>query len=114
MIGPGCGKLTYVEGTNGGKMPCGALLTMFGETAPYFCATCDPSYCVIARWETRGGKHWCELTRHRDGAYTYSGNGCGGCLGVLANDDAAIAVMTERVKFMAPDNAKIGMQRKAV
>ena len=36
----GCGALTYVEGTNGGKMPCGALLTRFGKTAPYLCGAC--------------------------------------------------------------------------
>lgn len=38
---PGCGTPTYVVGTNGGQMPCGAKLTRFGETAPYFCATCE-------------------------------------------------------------------------
>jgi hypothetical protein len=39
----GCGKPTYVEGTNGGMMPCGAMLTRFGETKPYFCAVCEPA-----------------------------------------------------------------------
>lgn len=38
----GCGSPTYVEGTNGGQMPCGSLLTRFGETAPYYCALCKP------------------------------------------------------------------------
>ena len=38
----GCGAPTSVEGTNGGKMPCGALLTMFGKTEPYYCAHCAP------------------------------------------------------------------------
>lgn len=38
----GCGVPTHVVGTNGGEMPCGSLLTMFGKTAPYYCATCDP------------------------------------------------------------------------
>lgn len=37
---PGCGLPTHVSGTNGGRMPCGALLTQFGVTAPYFCAEC--------------------------------------------------------------------------
>ena len=37
----GCGELTHVEGTNGGQMPCGALLTRFGKTTQYFCARCD-------------------------------------------------------------------------
>lgn len=37
----GCGKLTHVIGTNGGKMPCGANLTTFGKTAPYYCDDCE-------------------------------------------------------------------------
>ena len=37
----GCGRATHVSGTNGGTMPCGANLTMFGETAPYYCAKCE-------------------------------------------------------------------------
>ena len=35
-----CGAPTNVEGTNGGQMPCGALLTRFGVTKPYYCALC--------------------------------------------------------------------------
>lgn len=38
----GCGTLTHVAGTNGGKMPCGSLLTTFGKTEPYYCAHCQP------------------------------------------------------------------------
>ena len=38
----GCGSPTHVEGTNGGTMPCGSLLSRFGETAPYYCGHCDP------------------------------------------------------------------------
>lgn len=37
----GCGRPTHVAGTNGGTVPCGANLTVFGKTAPYFCAKCD-------------------------------------------------------------------------
>lgn len=37
----GCGKPTHVEGTNGGMMPCGAMLTKFGKNAPYLCVTCS-------------------------------------------------------------------------
>ncbi len=36
----GCGAPTHVVGTNAGKMPCGALLTEFGVTAPYYCGAC--------------------------------------------------------------------------
>lgn len=38
----GCGRPTHVEGTNGGMMPCGAMLTMFGKTEPYYCSACVP------------------------------------------------------------------------
>ena len=37
---PGCGKSTHVIGTNEGTVACGAMLTMFGRTAPYFCTPC--------------------------------------------------------------------------
>lgn len=39
----GCGSPTHVAGTNGGTMPCGALLTRFGETKPYYCGNCQPA-----------------------------------------------------------------------
>lgn len=38
----GCGAPTHVVGTNGGTLPCGSMLTMFGETKPYYCGHCDP------------------------------------------------------------------------
>lgn len=37
----GCGVATHVSGTNGGTMPCGANLTRFGVTEPYYCARCS-------------------------------------------------------------------------
>ena len=37
----GCGTPTHVEGTNGGKMPCGSYLTMFGVREPYYCGSCS-------------------------------------------------------------------------
>ena len=44
---PGCGLKTFVSGTNGGQMPCGALLTRFGKTEPYFCAECSVRLNVL-------------------------------------------------------------------
>lgn len=38
---PGCGKDIHVSGTNGGTMPCGGLLTMFGSTTLHFCGSCE-------------------------------------------------------------------------
>jgi hypothetical protein len=37
----GCGQPTHVTGTNDGIMPCGAILSAFGETRRYYCALCD-------------------------------------------------------------------------
>lgn len=37
----GCGTPTFVAGTNGGMMPCGAMLTLGAITAPYYCAQCQ-------------------------------------------------------------------------
>jgi hypothetical protein len=36
-INGGCGTRTHVAGTNGGTMPCGALL----NGTPYYCGHCD-------------------------------------------------------------------------
>jgi len=36
----GCGTPVPVVGTNGGKIPCGSLLTINGETRPYYCGYC--------------------------------------------------------------------------
>src|SRR5664279_1053036 len=38
----GCGTLTHVAGTNGGRIPCGVMLTENGKTEPYFCGHCKP------------------------------------------------------------------------
>lgn len=38
---PGCGAPTHVMGTNGGMLPCGALLTVNGVTKPHFCPACE-------------------------------------------------------------------------
>jgi hypothetical protein len=42
----GCGRLTHVHGTNGGTMPCGAMLTRFGKTEPYYCTSCEDSQTI--------------------------------------------------------------------
>lgn len=67
---------------------------------------------VLARWESRGGAHYVELTRSLAG-YGYTGCGCGGCLGAIGSDEAAIAVMQARVDsgYFLPDSAKLPMKR---
>lgn len=67
---------------------------------------------AIARWQTRGGKHWLELYRCENGGYFYRGNGCGGNLTSLKSDDEAIAAMEQGpVQYCAPDNSKLGLRR---
>ena len=72
---------------------------------------------ALARWETRFGKYWVDLWREltADGlryVYSYRGKDCGGCLGVLPDDVTAISAMEKTVvPYIAPDAAKIGMQR---
>ena len=44
----GCGTPTRVSGTSG-MLPCGALLTMLGNTAPYYCGVCGVFSEMIAK-----------------------------------------------------------------
>jgi hypothetical protein len=38
----GCGDLTHVAGTNGGRVRCGSVITwMDGTSHPYFCDRCS-------------------------------------------------------------------------
>lgn len=46
---------------------------------------------IVARWETKG-RDWLDLQEDH-GIYGYTGNGCGGIFGPLADDEAAIAAM---------------------
>ncbi len=67
---------------------------------------------MIAKWESRGGKHYAELY-HNAGCYGYKGNGCGGSLGPLATKEKAIAIMQARVDsgYFLPDKAVLPMKR---
>lgn len=67
---------------------------------------------VLARWESRGGAHYVEL-RKSAGGYGYTGNGCGGSLGAVESDQAAVAIMQARVDsgYFLPDDAKLPMKR---
>ena len=40
----GCDKFINVAGTNGGRIPCGATLNMFGKIAPYYCHKCEMKF----------------------------------------------------------------------
>jgi ABC-type nickel/cobalt efflux system permease component RcnA len=48
----GCGKLIHIVGTNGGKMPCGGTLTVFGKKTIEYCETCRPETPKLeAQWK---------------------------------------------------------------
>lgn len=67
---------------------------------------------VLARWESRGGAHYAVLHKSA-GGYSYTGNGCGGGLGAVESNDAAVAIMQARVDsgYFLPDSAKVPMKR---
>ena len=67
---------------------------------------------VLARWESRGGAHYVEL-HESAGGYGYTGNSCGGGLGAVESNEAAIAIMQARVDsgYFLPDNAVVPMKR---
>lgn len=67
---------------------------------------------VIARWESRGGAHYVEL-RKSAGSYGYTGRNCGGQLGAVESDEAAVAIIQARVDsgYFLPDSAKVPMKR---
>ena len=65
---------------------------------------------TIARWESRGGKHWVELYIDEHG-YGYDGNGCGGSI-LASSDSHARALMQVKVDsgYFLPDDAKTPMR----
>jgi hypothetical protein len=66
----------------------------------------------IARWESRSGKYFAELEKD-DKGYTYTGNGCGGNLGMIESDEVAVTMMQVRIDsgYFLPDSAKTPMKR---
>jgi len=67
---------------------------------------------IVARWESRSGKHWVIL-QHSVNGYSYVANGCGGSLGPVESGVAAVTIMQEKVDsgYFLPDNAKLPMRR---
>ena len=60
---------------------------------------------TIARWESLRGKYWVEL--YADvGGYSYKGDGCGGVLHPLENDDAAEREMGSKLHYLFPGRVK--------
>jgi len=67
---------------------------------------------ILARWKSRGGKHYVELHKSAFG-YSYNGNNCGGNLDAFASDEAAVACIQELIDsgYFLPDSAKLPMKR---
>ena len=67
---------------------------------------------VVARWVSRGGAHYVELTKG-PGYYYYRGRYCGGSLGPVPTDEAAVAIIQARLDRgdFLPDKAKLPMKR---
>lgn len=68
---------------------------------------------LIARWESRSGKHYFDLYRDDAGSYSYSMSGGGGGYGfTFPTDLAAIEYFeTRHVEWAQPDNNKTPMKR---
>ena len=75
---------------------------------------------MIARWESRGGRHWLELRRDASGGYGYSAVGASGDFGTFPDDASAIAFVerdlgwsngTRWVDIHQPDANKTPMRR---
>ena len=66
---------------------------------------------IIARWESRGGKHWVELEQTEFG-FSYRGNGCGGVMAAKKEYDALQELMVKvNSGYFLPDSAKTPMRR---
>lgn len=66
---------------------------------------------LVAKWESRSGKHTAELHR-TDSGFKYAGDGCGGYL-VETTEPEAIAAMERRVAsgYFQPDANVTPMRR---
>jgi hypothetical protein len=69
---------------------------------------------IVARWESKSGKHWVELTRSEYGV-SYSAPQACGTFAKDATDAEAIADMAQRVAlgYFQPDANKTPMKRVA-
>lgn len=68
---------------------------------------------LIARWESKSGKHWADMlaTTGHPRYFTYTAPGCGGSFGE-ASLDASLKAMQEKVddNFFQPDANKTPME----
>ena len=65
----------------------------------------------VARWETRGRKHWYELFEEEfqgKPSYHYTGDNCGGNIGWSTLDDAMLTMMRKVSDAKRYDNINLG------
>jgi hypothetical protein len=67
------------------------------ETSRRNSALSKPLPITIARWESKSGKHWVNLSANGDGSYFYDAPDMHGSLGHQNNDQAAIDQFSVRV-----------------
>jgi hypothetical protein len=68
---------------------------------------------ILARWESPRGAHRVEVYRSEAGHFGYRGNGCGGSLGNISQDEAIAAVQNlVTAGYFLPDSAKRPMVRR--
>jgi hypothetical protein len=70
---------------------------------------------IIARWESKSGKYWVELTRSESGSVFYDAPQATGSLGRDLTDEQAVTDMQARVNkgYFQPDANKTPMRRVA-
>lgn len=65
---------------------------------------------VIARWESKSGKHWVEIRRSESGFLYYDAPGAHGSFGNITEDEA-IQQIEARVEDFQPGSNKTPMIR---
>lgn len=67
---------------------------------------------IIARWESRTGKHYVVLEKFETGGYSYRAPGAGGTFYAVNNDEAIEALEIKiTAGYFLPDAHKSRMQR---
>jgi hypothetical protein len=71
---------------------------------------------IVARWESRSGKHYVNLERFEDGGYGYSSPGAGGVLSAVTLDEAIAAIqrLVNLDDYFQPAANKTPMRRMEV
>lgn len=71
-----------------------------------------PEKELVARWESKGGKHWVELYKHPTGGYSYRAPDAGGAFGI-ADEPQVMQMMEQKLRegYFTPDSSKHPLKR---